>query len=299
MTESDLPQGSQVELDVKQIAKPLDRQPPEQLYHDTDQNGLLGILESGELRATKVQHMNDTQEFALAVGSAEDRLKERINISHDEGDRRLLQNIIDGLSSIAHVNICSVSFCENPDLLSQWRGYSRTSGVAIGFRSVDLKRVAWRDGGRLGTCIYQEEDQIKIIEGVIDDLLQKPKALEAHDSADYNQLKGYFDRTLITYGAFLKHSSFSEEQEWRLVTSITRYDDEKFCFRAGKSLLIPYYKIPLRQESWKDEIGAVTIGPCPHPEISQIAVDGLLLKHGISDGTNLLATPSTIPYRNW
>jgi hypothetical protein len=51
--------------------------------------------------------------------------------------------------------------------------------------------------------------------------------------------------------------------------------------------------------SWKNEIAAVTIGPCPYPEISKLAIDGLLLKHGIADGESPISTLSRIPYRNW
>jgi hypothetical protein len=124
MAESNLHEGSEAELGAKRFDELLDQNPPDQLYHYTGQKGLLNILESGELWATKVQYMNDTTEFRLAVELADSRLKERIKIIPDEGGRKLVKYIIDGLSGIAHVNICSVSFCEEPDLLSQWRGYS-------------------------------------------------------------------------------------------------------------------------------------------------------------------------------
>ncbi len=299
MAESNLHEGSEAELGAKRFDELLDQNPPDQLYHYTGQEGLLNILESGELWATKVQYMNDTTEIRLAVELADSRLKERIKIIPDEGGRKLVKYIIDGLSGIAHVNICSVSFCKEPDLLSQWRGYSSAGGVAIGFRSVDLKSVAWRDGSRLGHCIYVREDQIKIIEGMIDDLLQNTGALKTPDSADYNQLKGRFERALITFGAFFKDNSFFEEREWRLVTYITMYSDHRFCFKPGISMIIPYYKLQINNVSWKNEIAAVTIGPCPYPEISKLAIDGLLLKHGIADGESPISTLSRIPYRNW
>ncbi|MGA8758628.1 MAG: hypothetical protein WB611_20355, partial [Stellaceae bacterium] len=46
------------------------------------------------------------------------------------------------------------------------------TGFAIGFRSAPLSRFAWRDGGRLGHCIYEEEEeQTSAINGMIDDAL--------------------------------------------------------------------------------------------------------------------------------
>ena len=147
--------------------------------------------------------------------------------------------------------------------------------------------------------VYKREDQIEIIEGMIDDLLQNAMSLNTPNSADFNQLKGKFDRYLITYGAFFKDKSFSEEREWRLVTYITLYSDRRFCFRPGQSMLIPYYKLQIKNESWQHEIAAVMLGPCPHPELSKLAINGFLVKHGIADGENTMVTLSIIPYRNW
>jgi hypothetical protein len=74
-------------------------------------------------------------EFNLAVEIAKQRLADRrSSYTKPEGISKLIDNIIDRLSSIASVNICTVSFCEHDDLLSQWRGYSHEGGsVSIGF----------------------------------------------------------------------------------------------------------------------------------------------------------------------
>jgi hypothetical protein len=47
--------------------------PPAGLHHYTNQAGLLGIFETGEFWATKIQYMNDATEFgyALALGKRE------------------------------------------------------------------------------------------------------------------------------------------------------------------------------------------------------------------------------------
>ena len=52
---------------------------PERLFRCTTQSGLLGILDSGALWATKVQYLNDSTEFGLALAMATDRLEMRIN----------------------------------------------------------------------------------------------------------------------------------------------------------------------------------------------------------------------------
>jgi hypothetical protein len=48
-----------VELGSMTFEKLQKREPPKVLYHYTDQTGLLGIITSGELHATKVQYIND------------------------------------------------------------------------------------------------------------------------------------------------------------------------------------------------------------------------------------------------
>ena len=55
----------------------LSKAPPLTLYHYTDQAGLLGIMESRRLWATKVQYLNDFMEFGLAVDIAKKKLAER------------------------------------------------------------------------------------------------------------------------------------------------------------------------------------------------------------------------------
>jgi hypothetical protein len=125
--------------------------PPNFLYHYTDQSGLLGIIQSAELWATKVQYMNDSTEFTRAVEIAKKRALERI------GDLPVLEPsapfpwIIEALDNIPHVNVCSVSFCSDADLLSQWRGYSSSGvGYAIGFHSTALVEMARGHDCRLG-----------------------------------------------------------------------------------------------------------------------------------------------------
>jgi hypothetical protein len=51
---------------------------PEVLYHYTGQAGLLSIINTAELWATKIQYMNDATEFNLALSIARQILDERI-----------------------------------------------------------------------------------------------------------------------------------------------------------------------------------------------------------------------------
>ena len=154
-----------------------ERAAPVILYHYTDQTGLLGILQSGQLRATNIQYMNDTTEFSLALGLAEERLSARIESSTDPTSTEVLQYTSDSLQGIAHINICAACFCENSDLLSQWRGYGGGAGsFAIGFSSAALERAIIALRGSLGRCIYDQTQQIAIIDALVDYLISSYEA---------------------------------------------------------------------------------------------------------------------------
>lgn len=52
--------------------------PSTNLYHYTNQKGLLGITESLELWATKIQYFNDGQELELGLDLARRRLSQML-----------------------------------------------------------------------------------------------------------------------------------------------------------------------------------------------------------------------------
>lgn len=277
--------------------------PPSALYHYTDQSGLLGILQSGTLWATKVQYMNDATEFDISV-TLETLLTPRLEHLQNSGEREALKAVISQLDAILYVNICAFSFCRDRDLLSQWRGYSASgAGYAIGFSSPALLAVS---GCRLGPCIYEPGDQKQIINELIDDMFRQKTS---NKEITILELGAAFERALISCGAFFKDLSFKDEDEWRLVTEVKDYRDGNFRFRVGKSMLVPYYVLDFAGNSSSNKISDITVGPCPHPENAKAAVDGLLISCAIRlddepylTGWGQLRPPvslSTIPYRSW
>jgi len=61
------------------------------------------------------------------------------------------------------------SFSQNPDQLSQWRGYCPTAnGYALGFYSKVLEQSHQNEGlSFLAPCIYDETKQAELIDGII------------------------------------------------------------------------------------------------------------------------------------
>jgi len=274
---------------------------PNTLFHYTTQAGLLGIITSRAHQATKVQYMNDATEFALFISLAKSILWDRIGDFID--DQELFKSCFEHLNYINMINIHAVSFCRDGDLLSQWRGYAAAGGYAIGF-SPSAALLSIGGGCRIGRCIYEKSDQVSILNELIDEMLSYKSKVRSEDCTVV--LSTIFGSSLIEYGAFFKDASFIEEDEWRLITDVRAYTDEKIGFRAGKSMLIPYYCLDIYNGSWRDKIDNVVVGPCPHPSIAKASVEGLLLRYSVINQVTQDGVPhypevqaSAIPYRNW
>lgn len=110
---------------------------PQTLYHYTTTEGLLGILESEELWATNILFLNDTSELVDAIKLFTAELENNpLKLDKETGWLHTL--ILPNLEA-APVDHFAVSFCEDGDLLSQWRAYSaQGSGYSLGFKPTAL-----------------------------------------------------------------------------------------------------------------------------------------------------------------
>jgi hypothetical protein len=268
---------------------------PAYLYHYTTQNGVLGIFETGKLRATKVQYMNDAREFELALSIAIERIDARAKGESNSATHAKIALLSERLRKIANVNLFAACFCEDGDLLGQWRGYSGDShGFSLGMHVKRLIHHAKGVGFEIGRCVYRSDDQVTIVEELISDSLQYEDDFVRSEA---------FEQGLIRVGAFFKSSSFEQEREWRLVSPTTSIKGSHVGFRQGKSMLVPYANIPLGSGA-DGAIDRAVVGPCPHPDLSQNSLQMLLIRHslgpqskGLFIGDNVLQ--SKIPFRNW
>jgi hypothetical protein len=268
------------------------------LYHYTNQLGLLGIVENEALWATKIHYMNDSTEFSAIFNMVANRLDTEENNTPTIPSSLPIPSRSMTLRAFATastaVNVCVVSFSINGDLLSQWRGYAKGDyGYSIGFNADKLTYFAAKGDFVLRPCVYDEEVQKRIVDEICDYYLT---------STVINELAivQQFTATVISYGAFFKDPSFSQEDEWRLVSQPLA--DRELHFRKGKSMIIPYCKkMELRGSSADTLIDDVVVGPCPHMNLSVAAVTALL--HGkrptLSAGVKPVVRPSVIPYRDW
>lgn len=273
----------------------LQRAPPQWLHHYTTQAGLLGIVSDGALRATKIQYMNDATELQLALDLATSRAKARLQDTNDTDAK--LAELPRRLHSISRTNVFVTCFCEDGDLLSQWRGYAGANqGYSITLKAAVLLERIREAGFKIGQCIYDPAIQSKIIDELVTDSLTFNTPLDCASA---------FERALLSIGAFFKHQTFVDESEWRAVSDVTDIRMGTVNFRVGQSMLVPYRSVDLGAGSTSAIWGAV-VGPCPHPDLSHSAIQMLFMKNalGMQPGSpwainQPAVKKSSIPYRNW
>jgi hypothetical protein len=267
------------------LEKLKNNQLPVELYHYTSQRGLLGIFNTDSLWASKIHYLNDSTEFGLALNLAKQVLNERLESEVDSRNREKIQCLQDNIPTIQKVNICVISLSQKRDLLSQWRAYGGSvGGFSIGFKSSNLLNHAVQQGFYLVKCVYEEDRQKHLISELIDECLAEdfntvpakvypdiPRAVFALHTG------GEFTKKLASIAPIIKHHSFREEDEWRLVSE-KGINSSSLSFRPGVSMLTPYFDFKLGEKP--DYLGSITVGPNPHPDLVKDAIEMLLSKYG-------------------
>jgi hypothetical protein len=288
-------------MHVKEI---FDRQPPERLYHYTTQHGLLGIVEKREIWASHTQYLNDIREFRHALSLAEEELANMNRQgSYEKRESELLDEMQKALDGVENINVCVCSFSENGDDLSQWRAYGGTSGFSLGFSGAFLKTISANLRFWLVPVVYVESQQRALVRTLLEDVLAENVARldeagpsKSEDDGLAHPLGGNLVPYLYRYAPILKHQSFSEEKEWRIISRPLFSSHERFAYRPGASMLIPYFRIPLESDGHPMKIEEVVVGPTPYLETSALSVRGLLAGHDLQRTS---VRNSDVPYRKW
>jgi hypothetical protein len=273
---------------------------PEFLHHYTNQAGFLGILQSNSVWATKIHYLNDSSEYELALALARGILEKRSTLATSEEMRTKVSCLMDNLTSIANLNVCVCSFSAAGDLLSQWRAYAGHAGVCLTLKRLELEARASDQGFRLAQCVYDESEQAKLLEYLVDDCLSQdfytgPSYVSSTDTnADFAlRTGGDFAIRFAQIAPLIKSSAFREEAEWRLVSN-GGINFDRMSFRSGRSFIIPYLPIILGTKI-SAYLQSVTIGPTPH--LARNAVFAFLASCKVAD--SVVVYGSKVPYRSW
>jgi hypothetical protein len=265
--------------------------PTERLYHYTSFTGLLGIVEKSALWASDIRYMNDSAELKHTADLIRAEITRRIDTGHPRPD--LLNQFLDWVThriTNGHMLFAS-SFRANGNLLSQWRGYSRLGkGVSLGFNPQYILRCADQQSFQIGKCVYDSEHQERLIHQVVDAVEwlageHDQRSLGEKNSGDdsYRAVFQLIESDLLRIAAILKHPSFREEEEWRIISPVvTDFVKAPVEFREGTSMLVPYIQFHLLPEN-NSTIGLehLFLGPTPNIVISMNSLAMFLSKSGI------------------
>ena len=259
------------------------------LYHYTTFAGLLGIVKSRALWASDIRYMNDSAELRHTAELINMEVRERIDGGHP--NPHLLTQFVDWVShriTSGHM-LFGASFRSQGNLLSQWRGYSTPGkGVSLGFRPEYILQCAEKQHFMVGRCIYEPAKQRQLIRQVVDAVetlasrLVVGERTAAERTVLYHETFAKMETDLLRIAAILKHPSFHEEKEWRIVSPIIANNAEApILFREGHAMLVPYIEFDIGLGAAPLAMDHLFLGPTANSNISMNSLKMFLEKNGI------------------
>jgi hypothetical protein len=235
-----------------------------ELHHYTTVTGLAGILETSSIFGTHIEFLNDTSEVTHAYEVASKVFKEL------EADPNLVGGLVGkeiaeyGRFFFAYPDILRrddafvTSFCESDDLLSQWREYGM-GGFAVGFNPLAsegtfaIESSLWKT--TISKVLYDYDlKKVEIIRIIASAIKAKGKVASGPKKIGMvSMIRTVCAVNLQTWVHSVKHPSFGEEKEWRLISfsvpnMLPLNAKHDFLVRTSNGQLVPTSMISLCQE---------------------------------------------------
>lgn len=254
------------------------------IYHYTTIKGLIGIITKSELWASDCRFLNDGTELTYALdlffSEVDKNLKEDLKFV-DKGSGGLS---IPFRTPSESSDVFIVCFCENGDLLSQWRGYGQDQGYAIGFDKEKLEDLGL---GKLVKVYYGLEN--------LNEFFSSELSLAKIPTAHPGNVEFFESEHILPRLAEIKNPVFAEEHEWRLISHASKYSESKKpepIINFRESVLGPVGYIVHKITS--SCIREIIIGPGAHKETRKSAASRMIKYHSF---TNINIRTSKIPLR--
>ncbi|KZL01086.1 MULTISPECIES: DUF2971 domain-containing protein [unclassified Pseudovibrio] len=292
------------------------------IYHYTNSDGLLGIIQNKEIWATNVKFLNDSSEltYGLNILKVIEQMEIENNTLFAEYKNRENEfRTRGGAQDLSdHYIFCA---SRSKGKLNQYRNYSgRDGAVCIGFRTSNLINNIKKHSGPYGIACeiaYNEHHQEVIMQ---DDVAAKLSALswliEKFESLDLipdeliSFLINYFIGIERHCCLRCKHSSFEEEDEVRIIFSIPRGENTLKSYRTSPYGIAPFLKLKFWQEKnlaplakqfelqdFIDDnptVHSIDLGPNVHADLYEEAIRDLV-KGELSNPVQI--SSNTIPLR--
>jgi hypothetical protein len=311
------------------------------IFHYTDAAGLFGIISSETLYAADYRYLNDSSEGGqirnyimpifeteianitkrlVAKGFLKEKYYEELGTQGNSLEAgKMYGSFVRAVDTVSPFFV--TSFCRHEPnsyehehgLLSQWRGYAESGGFAIEFDEDKLDALAKKEVTSFPYAGFKSENvsyfghenlfEAADYTGVAGEMIRGIFEFLGKDVSEITGRKN-IDEVVLKYAKtapFLKHSSFHEEEEYRLVF---------VCFRANKipegmerpakpiqvrrkgSLLVPFIEL-FGAEDMFAAVNAIIVGPHSFQDKQEEALKMFLESEGLS----VSVRKSEIPYR--
>ena len=229
---------------------------------------------------------NDSSEYV----QAQDRIVEQLDkggrsdvASVLSGDKttNTLQDIGQTAFELARLNnpVFVTSFSEEENLLSQWRAYCpQGDGYSLGFSASDFSGEPV-EGMALVKCVYSAKEANDLCHALIE-------SWKEYERPDMNRMIG----ECMAIMAAIKHSSFAEEKEWRLVGT---GGNQPRKFRTGRHGIGPFIEVPFGG-SQELQLRTVCLGPNSDHNAAGVAIQTIAEQSGF---VGLTYKASLTPFR--
>lgn len=263
-----------------------------ELFHYTTSGALLGLVGAKKFWASKIQHMNDDQEYVKYLTFVR-RIVDREFSVDDPSEAAFRDEVFEIVEALKSVNIFSASFTENGDLLSQWRGYCPYGGYSVGFNKSLLQECTIRQGLRFEKCIYTDPKSEPV-----KDLLEKSFRNHKNTPEGSSQRRSALadiERHILDTAPIYKDVGFAEEAEWRVFSPPLEWSDKRLKVVDIRGRLRPIIEIDAPTDSGELTLDTVYVSPGPDRELRREAAMLLLKSKSAAYRSIKFAT---VPYNN-
>jgi hypothetical protein len=282
------------------------------LFHYTTAIGLKGIIEENYLRASSAYFLNDSSEIDYGCGVVDAVLgKWRPTNAVSQRAVHELRDLFTNENSRTQriKSIYVACFCDDGNLLSQWRTYGQVGGYSIGFPfsgpgltsgitpepntyTAQLINVEYDKDAQAARCKNVLDEVLSILED--NTVAQSLLALEWHAQAGYSLFVRCLEELLLDEVMGLKHEAFKAEREWRLTVrprSLVKQGTDDggltsppIYFDVSKGIFVPYVKlVPAGQN--KLPIRCIRFGPSLDKAKSEVSIGMFLEANGFQGVT--------------
>jgi hypothetical protein len=290
------------------------------IYHYTTADGLKGIIEKNELWASSAYFLNDSAEITYGYGVlkevlddwlTKDRPKESITVRLAQDLRKALG---EGLRPIY-----LACFCEDDNLLSQWRAYGQSGGYSLGlkvppgvFTPKGFEPEPKTYTAEWVRVVYDRSEQAKKCTAILEPLfaiLDNPDTERAIAAITDNPLCGYSEFLRVIADILLdeivsfKNEAFKVEKEWRVVVRERELNKQgtddggatplAIHFHVSRGILVPHVRLIPLDSAKKLPIARIRSGPTLDKTTAGMAISLMLDKNDFS-GVEVLGSDISV-----